>query len=356
MKTCVMFCPTKTWGGIEKNVLLRARFFSEKGYNIYIVLLKGKFKEKFEKISNVTIVSVPQRGGDINIRVVSNYVKILKKIKPDIVFSALKKDWFLVTLSSRIAKVPRIILYLGILRKIKNNIKYRYVFKRADVRVLVNSNSLKNHLLKTTNFFSDNNLFCIYNGFTTPEENGTKINLKEKFKLSEKTVIIGCAGRFSEQKGFDLFPDILNQLPEHIHIVHAGSGEKEKEIKQKHSESNYKNRIHYLGYLNDIHPFLRSIDIFLLCSRFEGMANILNESLSHGKTVISTRVSGSEELLDNGKYGILTEIDDTKAMASAIQKIINGEIVFDSKKSQEYSQSKFSLEKMINETEILFFK
>ncbi|MFI2742439.1 glycosyltransferase [Zhouia sp. PK063] len=354
MKSCVMFCPTKTWGGVEKNVLLRAKFLSELGYNIYVVVLQHQFEAKFLSIPNVQTISVEKRGGDINMFVVRNYVQILNKIKPDVVFSALKKDWFLVTLSARIAKVPRIILYLGILRKIKNSVKYSYVFKHNDVKVLVNSNSLKNHLLQTTSFFSKQNLICVYNGFSIPK-NEVQLALKKKFNLANDTILIGCAGRFSKQKGFDLLPEILKQLPNNIHIVHAGKGEFEAEIKQIISESDCANRVHYLGYLENIHPFLSAIDIFLLCSRFEGMANVLNEALSHGKPVVSTKVSGSEELLENGRYGLLAEIEDSKAMAAAIMKIVNREVVFESENLKKHIRQKFSLHVMKLATEDLFF-
>ena len=45
-KTLVIFCATKGWGGIEKNVRLRAKYFGENGYEVYVVLLKNKFKER----------------------------------------------------------------------------------------------------------------------------------------------------------------------------------------------------------------------------------------------------------------------------------------------------------------------
>ena len=76
-KTLVIFCATKGWGGIEKNVRLRAKYFGENGYEVYVVLLKNKFRERFEGLKNVTVKNVDKRGGDLNVFVLINYIKFL---------------------------------------------------------------------------------------------------------------------------------------------------------------------------------------------------------------------------------------------------------------------------------------
>jgi glycosyltransferase involved in cell wall biosynthesis len=102
-------------------------------------------------------------------------------------------------------------------------------------------------------------------------------------------------------------------------------------------------------------PFFKGIDVFLLCSRNEGMANVLNEAMSHGKPVVSTRVPGSEELLAHGKHGVLTDIDDTPALSRALLSIIKGEQLFSAAEQTRWIGSEFSMERMISETELLFF-
>ena len=161
----VIFCPTDTWGGVEKNVRLRAKHMGLRGHKVTVVLLKGSFKERFSNLKNVTVENVKSRGGDLNILVVWKYFKLLKKIKPKTVFSALKKDWWLVSLAGYFANVSNIILYLGIKRNIRQGLKYKTVFKKLKARVLVNSDSLKNHLLESNPYFTKDNVFRIYNGF-----------------------------------------------------------------------------------------------------------------------------------------------------------------------------------------------
>ena len=355
-KGAVLFCPTKNWGGIEKNVRLRAKFLSEKNYKIYVVLLKNTFEEKFSGIPNVSIETVTKRGGDLNIFVVLHYVKLLKKVRPHVVFAALKRDWWLVALSAFLTKVPNKILYLGNKRIIRKGLKYSTVFKILKAKVLVNSNSLKEHLLSTSSYFNSNNLFRIYNGIELPEINGITNDYRTKLGLDKNTYIIGCAGWLNYRKGFDLLPDILKKLPENFHIVHHGTGGFELDVDKMILENKaIAHRMHFLGHENKMEAFFRGIDIFLLCSRSEGMANVLNEALSHGKPIISAKVPGSEELLHDGVYGILTNIEDTNAMVEGIKDLYNGKVNFSPENQRKRISTSFSLEIMKKATEKLFF-
>ena len=355
MKKAVLFCPSKVWGGIEKNVLLRARFLGENGVRVYVVLLKGFFADRFQGLENVSTVEVTSRGGDFNLFVVANYVRILREIRPNVVFAALKKDWWLVSLSSKLAGVDRIILYLGIGRRVKSPLKFFLIFRVFKALLMVNSDSLRDEMLKHSRFFDERNVARVYNGFLRPPGHVKALDFRAMFGLPPESVIVGCAGRFSPQKGFDLLPDVLARLPEHVHVVHAGEGEFEQEIKSAIARRPESRRIHFLGYQKNMHEFFGGIDLFLLCSRNEGMANVLNEAMSHGVPAVSTRVPGSEELLGLGRYGVLVEIDDVDAMAESIHQLVVGEKRFDGADLQAWIDKEFGMERMVEETNRLFF-
>ncbi|WP_372958810.1 glycosyltransferase [Marinobacter sp.] len=355
MKKAVLFCPSKVWGGIEKNVLLRARFLGESGVQVYVVLLNGYFADRFDGLENVSVIEVKSRGGDFNVFVVANYVRILRRLRPDVVFAALKKDWWLVSLSARLAGVDRIVLYLGIARRVKSPVKFFLIFRVFRAILMVNSDSLREDMLKYPRFFDRGNVVRVYNGFARPSEEADALDFRSMFDLPQESVIVGCAGRFSPMKGFDQLPHILARLPEQVHVVHAGEGEFEQEIRSAIEQRPESRRIHFLGYRKDMHRFFKGLDLFLLCSRNEGMANVLNEALSHGVPVVSTRVPGSEELLGHGRYGVLVDIDDIEAMAAGIDSLIRGEQRFDESELRSWIESEFGMDRMIRETNRLFF-
>ncbi|MGM0769379.1 MAG: glycosyltransferase [Pseudomonadota bacterium] len=356
MKKAVLFCPSRVWGGIEKNVHLRARLLGSSGVRVYVILLRGYFADRFVGLENVSVIEFKSRGGDFNLFVVANYVMKLLEIRPDVVFAALKKDWWLVTLSSRLAGIDRIVLYLGISRRVKSPLKYFAIFRLMKAVLVVNSDSLKNEMLKYPRLFDDNNVFRVYNGFDLPPPEVKPLDFRKLLNLPPESVIVGCAGRFSPQKGFDLLPEILSRLPDNVHVVHAGEGEFEDEIKAAIGKRQEAVRIHFLGYQKNMHAFFKGIDLFLLCSRNEGMANVLNEAMSHGKPVVSTRVPGSEELLAHGKYGVLVDVNDVEGLARGVQAIVNGERACSPADLRDWIHQEFGLQRMMSETNRLFFE
>lgn len=355
-KTLVIFCATKGWGGIEKNVRLRAKYFGENGYQVYVVLLKNKFKERFDGLKNVTVQNVNKRGGDLNIFVLINYVRFLKSVRPHTVFCPLKRDWWLVTAAASIAKVPNKVLYLGNRRKIRKGLKYHTVFRTLKAKMIVNCQALKKHLTTTTDYFHNNNLFQIYTGVELPDLKGEVIDFRRRLNLEKGTVIVGCIGWLNYRKGFDLLPDIARALPNNFHIVHVGSGGLDLDMDKLISESqDVMPRIHFLGYENNMEAYWRGIDIFLLCSRSESLANVLNEAMSFGKPIVSTKAPGSDELLGDSEFGILTEVEDVQAMAKGIKDLADGTVTFDSKKQRERMAGQFSLTNMMKNYEAIFF-
>ena len=355
-RTLVLFCCSKGWGGIEKNVRLRAKYFGETGYQVHVVLLRNMFRERFEDLKNVQITSVNKRGGDLNFFVLLNYLRILKKVKPHTVFCPLKRDWWLVTVSASMAKVPNIVLYLGNRRKVRKGLKYHIVFKTLNAKMIVNCQALKRHLMTTTKYFDEKNLFQIYTGVELPDLKGEIMDFRKMLNLEKGTIITGCIGWLNYRKGFDLLPDIARKLPENFHIVHVGSGGFDLDVdKLIKDNQDVMHRIHFLGYQNNMDAFWRGIDVFLLSSRSESLANVLNEAMSFGKPIVATMAPGSDEILGESEYGILTEIEDVAAMAKGIEDLANETIIFDPKKQRERMAGKFSLSQMMKNYEAIFF-
>ena len=342
-----------------------------KGHRVTLVLLAGTFAEKFDDCSGLSLRAINHRGSDLNPATYRTLATNICETRPDCLFVPLKRDWWIASLCAHWLRVPRTVLYLGIQRRLKANLKYRLIFQRFRSQLLVNSNALKQDVTKALPWLNEANTHLIYNGFPLPDINNRTETVKAQLGIPENSMIIGCAGRLSRQKGFDQLPAILKQLPDHVHVFVAGQGDQETTLRDLFEAEGLSDRIHLLGRQTDMKAFYQSLGVFLLTSRNEGMANVLNEAMSFGLPVVSTDAPGSSELLgfDNklplqwpettsylvGPYGLLTRKEAPEALAEAIMAIMEGKHPFPAEQQRQKIKLDHSLEGMMIRTERLFF-
>jgi glycosyltransferase involved in cell wall biosynthesis len=87
--------------------------------------------------------------------------------------------------------------------------------------------------------------------------------------------------------------------------------------------------VHFTGYVVDPYPLVARSRVFVLSSLIEGFPTAIVEALVLGVPVVSTDcLSGPREILDNGRFGRLVPIADSKALADAVlNTLLNGDII-----------------------------
>lgn len=370
-KHLLVYCPSDTWGGIEKNVHLRVKAMLARGYRVTLVLLDSTFKNRFSDCPGLDLLTLPMRHSDLNPNSYRTLATLIREIRPDCLFVPIKQDWWVASLCAHWLGVPRTVLYLGIKRRLKANLKYRLIFQRFGAHLLVNSRDLKRSAQQSLPWLNTHNTHLIYNGFTLPTLQSPYDSLKTRLGLPGQTILIGCAGRLSRQKGFDLLPEIIKKLPSQVHVVIAGQGEQEATLRVLFEAENVSERLHLIGNQTEMADFYRSLDVFLLTSRNEGMANVLNEAMCYGLPVVSTDAPGSAELLgferttaspwpaDSlflvGPQGLLTPMNAPTALAAALIALIERKHVYSARQQRRKIEQHHSLNSMMDRTEQLFF-
>ena len=100
---------------------------------------------------------------------------------------------------------------------------------------------------------------------------------------------------------------------------------------------------------------MRSASVFVLSSKYEGFSVVIAEALSVGLPVVSTNCqSGPSEILEDGKYGLLSPVDDYKKLAMNIMEILETNTVEKDKKERIKRAHDFSYQNIIPEFEDLF--
>jgi len=120
--------------------------------------------------------------------------------------------------------------------------------------------------------------------------------------------VIGVVGRLSVEKGVDRALKMMAQLrvnnrPAQLHVI--GDGPQRGELEAMAQRLNISDRVHFWGWQKRLQPFYEMMDVLLLPSRTEGLANVVLEAMAMGVPVVAADVGGVRELLDDGRCGVI---------------------------------------------------
>lgn len=135
---------------------------------------------------------------------------------------------------------------------------------------------------------------------------------------------IGIIGRLTDQKGHaDLlvaFKTVNQKFRTHLLII--GSGPLKSNLQKLSNELGINDYVYFLGNRNDVMEILPHLDLVVSASLWEGFPTVLLEAMSQEIPVIATDISGSCELIQSGKTGILVPPSNPHILAEAIVQLI----------------------------------
>jgi glycosyltransferase involved in cell wall biosynthesis len=135
-------------------------------------------------------------------------------------------------------------------------------------------------------------------------------------------------GAISEQKNYDLLIDVARAVRERQTSVAspvftiAGGGPDLERLRARTQELGLTENVQFLGECSDVHQLLRSSDIFLNTSRYEGMPISVLEAMAMALPIVATEVAGNTELVRHGDNGLLAPLDQPAELAAAIMDVL----------------------------------
>jgi starch synthase (maltosyl-transferring) len=131
-----------------------------------------------------------------------------------------------------------------------------------------------------------------------------------------------CIGRLDVQKGlpflFDAAERVVAELPD-WYLVLVGDGPERDWVRRRIAETPaLSGRVHWLGRRDDVPRLLKSADLLVLSSLWEGMPNVVLEAMAARRAVVATVVEGTEDLILPGRTGWLVPPRDAEALAVAL--------------------------------------
>lgn len=153
---------------------------------------------------------------------------------------------------------------------------------------------------------------------------------KKLTEIKKEKVLIGFAGRFVEEKGFDILLEAINILRrkrDDLHFVFAGATTIDYENffeKNQLTINEVKKSLTFLGLLNDqeLDEFYSVLDLFVIPSRSECFGLVQAEAVSHHVPVVSSNVSGARDVVKKTNFGLFFESENPNDLAITLEQAI----------------------------------
>lgn len=203
-----------------------------------------------------------------------------------------------------------------------NGMGIRRYFDRADAIVAV-SHGVADDLCENWNV-SPERVKVIYNpAFDSRFLEMSDAPAPHPWLADKPSPVIIAAGRLHVVKGFDILLQAFARLRARLEarLIILGEGPERKNLEALVSALGLNADVALPGRVSHVAPWFVRADCFALSSRREGFGNVLVEALAAGLPIVATRCpSGPDEILDQGRWGVLVDVGDIQQMAVALHQ------------------------------------
>lgn len=151
---------------------------------------------------------------------------------------------------------------------------------------------------------------------------GDRIAARNALNLPPEGLLIGLVGRFGAQKGHHLLLEAFQQVADRdprLHLIFAGAGGPlEAETRNKAAQSRHTSRIHFTGLVGQPELIYRALDLLVIPSTNEGMANVAIEAMACECPVLGNFNCGHEAFLTPGLDGLLADLTTTDLLVAGL--------------------------------------
>jgi len=339
-------------GGAEKQMQYILRYINREKFepNLAVFHLTGTEKELVPE--NVPIFDLSTRLRPASIFLTLKLIGLIKNIKPDKILSFLWGTNLISILAGILTKTDFLIsektfsqidikgYSLPKLRKKMISVLYPKAEKITAV-----SYNVKENLCKYFDI-PESKIEVIYDGIDLEKIKKLKI----EYEINLQSYLLACGG-LHKWKNYDFLIEVMAEVKS-LSLVILGKGPLRKHLKQK-AESLGVDLI-LPGYINNPYPYFKKARAFALSSLYEGFPNVVLEAMACGVPVVSVDCPGGvNEIIENGKTGLLVPRGDKKALARAVIKLLKDENLRGILTENAYRKVKeeFTLDRMVKSYE-----
>ncbi|TCO78822.1 glycosyltransferase family 4 protein [Marinisporobacter balticus] len=295
--------------------------------DVYISFPHDEYVFKLKSLGCEYLESnVDRRGTNpvTDMALILTYIKIIRRIKPDVVLTYTIKPNVYGGIACRITKTPYLTNITGLGTSIENKGLMQKVALGLYRIGLKESRCVFFQNEPNKQFFTKKKVVKRRTRLIP----GSGVNLKhhvlEEYPNNTETIKFLFIGRIMKAKGIDELLKAAKIVKEkYLNVQFDLIGFIEEDYTEQLKEYEKNGVVNYHGPQNDVHKFIRKAHATILPSYHEGTANVLLESASSGRPVLASKVTGCIETFDEGISGFGFKVKSVDSLVEAIIRFIN---------------------------------
>lgn len=298
----------------------------KKNNTVYISLPDGKYVSKLSEMGCKFVDTEIDRRGinpKTDLKLLFFYRKIIKRVKPELVITYTIKPNIYGGLICRMFRIPYAVNITGLGTAfqrsgcIKTLVTFLYKIALKKAKVVFFENTENKEIMLDMGIVKEEQT-CVLNG--------AGVNLEEYTYCeypSDEEIRFLFIGRVMKEKGVDeLFEAAKRIKSEYKNVYFDIVGPMEDDYKGKIDSLVQNGIIEYYGYQQDVKPFIAKCHCFVLPSWHEGMANTNLEAAAMGRPLITSRIHGCMEAVEDGVSGLLCEKENSENLYEVLKQFV----------------------------------
>ncbi len=203
-----------------------------------------------------------------------------------------------------------------------------FVYKYCYNKIIACSNKAKETFSRS--YPGVVHICAINNGIDTAKyKDAVPYTRRELLDISEECFVITMVARFMPMKHQDTIVEAISKLSPKFHVCLVG-GEPSDEglikVKTLAEKLHVSNRVHFLYIRPDVDRILKTSDVIIMSSEYEGLSLSSIEGMAAGKPFIATRVDGLREVVEGA--GLLFELSDSNRLAEILNMLATDKLLY----------------------------
>lgn len=309
-------------GGVERKIVSMLVALKHHGFDVSVVCLREDGALAADLRSQgvpVDVVRVKRRFSPTGLWTLQRF---LRQKKPNIVHTHMYRSNTTGSIAAALAGVPIVINHIHNVdawddtRQVWTD---RILTPLKDMFIFVSDAVRRNYTSRI--HIPDELQRVIYNGIDTSRF----VPVHDNPLDLPGSPRIGVVARLVSQKGIDsLLPMVSRwrQSAPDLKLYIMGDGPERFGLESLIAGLNLNETVRIMGFSDQVHQFLRSIDLFVMPSLKEGFSNALLEAMASGLACVATDVGGNCEAIETGISGVIVQPGDGNAFFREVQGLI----------------------------------